>query len=241
VQISSRRNEVNTLALYLCWKKVPDGVTYILTNALFRFAHTLSENSVPITLIVNTDQTLVIYTAGASETYAPKGSKQVKVVGKDEKQGFTVVVEISMSGEVLSRTQVLLTKIAQLCKEICDMEKTIKMNNIVPRLPESTINTNCNKDRLDGPDIDDPCEKGCNNSSHSNPNPHESDLSYSTDKVLANEERPIQTLSTLIPDALNPSLSSSPASSTSSISPSAPVSSDSSESLSDDQLDRAVW
>jgi hypothetical protein len=82
-------------------KKVPDGVTYILTNALLRFAHTISENSVPITLIVNTDQTLVIYSAGASETYAPKGSKQVEVVGKDEKRGFTVVVGISMSGEVL--------------------------------------------------------------------------------------------------------------------------------------------
>jgi hypothetical protein len=44
---------------------------------------------------------MVTYTAGANETYAPKGSKQVKVVGKDEKQGFTLVVGISMSGEAL--------------------------------------------------------------------------------------------------------------------------------------------
>ena len=82
-------------------KKVPDGVTYILTDAFLRLAHTISENSVTIPLIVNTDQTQVIYTAGASETYAPKGSKQVEVVGKDEKRGFTVVVGISMSGVVL--------------------------------------------------------------------------------------------------------------------------------------------
>jgi|SRR5882762_7721982 len=82
-------------------KKVPDGVTYILTNAFLRLSHTISENSVTMALIVNTDQTLVIYSAGASETYAPKGSKQVEVVGKDEKQGFTVVVGISMSGDVL--------------------------------------------------------------------------------------------------------------------------------------------
>jgi hypothetical protein len=115
------------------------------------------------------------------------------------------------------------------------------MNNIVLRLPESTINTNHNTDKIDGPGIDDPCEKGCNNSSHSNPNPHESDLFYSTDKALADEERPTQMLSSLIPDALNPSLSSSPASSESSVLPSSLASSDNSESPSDDQLDRANW
>ena len=82
-------------------KKVPDGVTYILSNAFFRLVHTISENSVAIGLTVNTDQTMVTYAAGASETYAPKGSKQVEVVGKDEKRGFTAVVGISMSGEVL--------------------------------------------------------------------------------------------------------------------------------------------
>ena len=66
-------------------KKTPDGVTYILTNAYFCIVHTISENNVTITISVNTDQTLVTYSAGASETYAPKGSKQVEVVGKDEK------------------------------------------------------------------------------------------------------------------------------------------------------------
>ena len=82
-------------------KKIPDGVTYILTNTFFHLVHTISENSITIELTVNTDQTLVVYAAGASETYAPKGSKQVEVVGKDEKRGFTVVVGISMSGAVL--------------------------------------------------------------------------------------------------------------------------------------------
>jgi hypothetical protein len=72
------------------------------------------------------------------------------------------------------------------------MKKTFKTNDIVPRLPESTINTNRNKDRIDDPDIDDLCEKGCNNSSHSNPNPHESDLSYSINTPQASEEHPIQ-------------------------------------------------
>ena len=90
-----------TSTLYLSWKKVPDGVTYILTNAFLHLVHTISENDTPITLIVNTDQTMVTYAAGASDTYAPRGSKQVEVVGKDERCGITLVVGISMSGEVL--------------------------------------------------------------------------------------------------------------------------------------------
>jgi hypothetical protein len=132
---------------------------------------------------------------------------------------------------MVSQTQVLLTKITQLFKEICDIEGTIKTNNIVPRLPESTINTNRNKDSVDGPDTDDPCEKDCNNSSHSNPNPHELDLSYSVDKPQANEEHPNQTLPLLIPCVPNPSRNSSPASSESSKLPSSLVSSDNSGSL----------
>jgi hypothetical protein len=66
---------------------------------------------------------------------------------------------LATSDYALSRTQVLPTKIAQLCKEIRDINGTIKTNNIVPRLPESTINTNRNKDRIDGPGIDDHWEQ----------------------------------------------------------------------------------
>ena len=41
------------------------------------------------------------FSFGALQTYVPTGSKQVEVIGKDEKQAFTLVVGISMSGEVL--------------------------------------------------------------------------------------------------------------------------------------------
>jgi hypothetical protein len=132
----------------------------------------------------------------------------------------------------LSRTQVLLTNIAQLCNEIRDMKKTIKTNNIVPRLPESTINTNRNKDKFDGPDIDDPREKGYSNSSHSNPNPHELDLSYRTNTPQASEERPTQRPPVPIPYGLSLAPNSSPTSSELTESPSGLSSSDSSELLS---------
>ena len=82
-------------------KKIPDGVTSILTDAYLRLVNTISEDPTATTPGVNTDQTYVTYSAGSTETYAPKGSKQVEVVGKDEKRGFTLVVGISMSGDVL--------------------------------------------------------------------------------------------------------------------------------------------
>jgi hypothetical protein len=50
---------------------------------------------------VNSDQTGAQYSAGGQETYAPIGSKQVEVIGKDEKRSSTLMVGISMSGEVL--------------------------------------------------------------------------------------------------------------------------------------------
>jgi hypothetical protein len=70
---------------------------------------------------------------------------------------FTIASEYK--GLIMLRTQVLLTKITQLCNEIRDIDKTIKTNNIVLRLPESTINTNCNKDSADGRGTDDLHEK----------------------------------------------------------------------------------
>ena len=82
-------------------KKIPDGVTHILTDAYLRIVHTISEDPTATTPGVNTDQTYVTYSAGSTETYALRGSKQVEVVGKDEKRGFTLVVGISMSGDAL--------------------------------------------------------------------------------------------------------------------------------------------
>jgi len=82
-------------------KKTPENITQVLTDAAFCFTHTISEHNVPKPLSVNSDQTGVWYSAGNLETYAPIGSKQVEMVGKDERWAFTLMVGISMSGEVL--------------------------------------------------------------------------------------------------------------------------------------------
>ena len=82
-------------------KKTPENITQVLTDAALRLVSTISEHNVPEPLLVNSDQAGVTYGAGALQTYAPIGSKQVEVIGKDEKQAFTLMVGISMSGEVL--------------------------------------------------------------------------------------------------------------------------------------------
>ena len=82
-------------------KKTPEDVTQILTNAALCLVSTISQYNVPKPFLVNSDQTGAQYLSGALETYAPTGSKQVEVVGKDEHRAFTLMVGISMSGEVL--------------------------------------------------------------------------------------------------------------------------------------------
>ena len=82
-------------------KKSPENIQEILTDAFLRFAWTISKYNIRAVFVVNSDQTLIYFSAGAEETYAAIGSKQVEVVGKDEKRGFTLMVGISMSGEVL--------------------------------------------------------------------------------------------------------------------------------------------
>lgn len=82
-------------------KKTPENIEQILADAALHLTSTISEFYVPKFLIVNSDQTGVQYSAGGAETYAAIGSKQVEVVGKDEKRSFTLMVGISMSGEVL--------------------------------------------------------------------------------------------------------------------------------------------
>lgn len=82
-------------------KKTPENITQVLTDATLRLISTISQYNVPIFLLVNSDQTGVRYSSGALETYAKTGSKQVEVIGKDERRAFTLMVGISMSGEVL--------------------------------------------------------------------------------------------------------------------------------------------
>ena len=82
-------------------QKTPENITQILNDSALRLVWTISEYDVPKPVTVNSDQTGVQYSASGLETWAPIGDKQVEVIGKDEHRSFTLMVGISMSGEVL--------------------------------------------------------------------------------------------------------------------------------------------
>ena len=109
-QLSTRHQFDGTLWEEMGWslchatcpgKKTPENVTQVLTNAALHLVSTISKHDVPKSLLVNSYQTGVTYSAGGLATWAPINSKQVEVLGKDEWQTFTLMVDISMSGEVL--------------------------------------------------------------------------------------------------------------------------------------------
>jgi hypothetical protein len=52
-------------------------------------------------LLVNFDQTQVVVQSQGNSTFAKQGSKQVGVVGKEEKRAWTAVVGVAASGDVL--------------------------------------------------------------------------------------------------------------------------------------------
>ena len=82
-------------------KKTPNNILQILTDTFLRFSWAISKFNIRAVFIVNSDQTMVYFSADSKQSYEAIGSKQVEVVGLDERHGFTLMVGISMSGEVL--------------------------------------------------------------------------------------------------------------------------------------------
>lgn len=82
-------------------QKVPQNWIELLQELRLRLAWLIKEYDIPAELFLNFDQTNVVYSHGSSSRWAPKGSKQVAVVGTEEKQAFTVVVGVASSGQAL--------------------------------------------------------------------------------------------------------------------------------------------
>lgn len=70
-------------------------------KSFLRKAYLIKEEDIPAALYVNADQTQVVYAPGDKMTWAETGSKQVPLIGGDEKRAFTVLVAISCGGTVL--------------------------------------------------------------------------------------------------------------------------------------------
>src|SRR5258708_16796921 len=77
----------------------------------------------------------------------------------------------------LSQTQILLTKITQICQEIRDIKRS-KINNIITKLPELSQHHICILESSDNYDKDDPDDVYYRNSSSNHPK----DQSHSPNK-----------------------------------------------------------
>jgi hypothetical protein len=95
--------------------KLPDDWEQLCNCAFLRIAYGIKEEDVPSELIVNSDQTQVVYAPGSKLTWTKTGSRQVTVIGQDEKRAFTVVVSVSNSGELLPFQAIYQGQSAKSC------------------------------------------------------------------------------------------------------------------------------
>lgn len=82
-------------------QKLPSDWEDVCERAFLRRAHVIKEEDIPVHLIVNSDQTGVVYGPGSKLTWAPRGSTQVSLIGADEKRAFTALLSISANGYAL--------------------------------------------------------------------------------------------------------------------------------------------
>lgn len=81
--------------------KLPDNADVLCERALFRIAYSIKEEEIPPELFVNSDQTQMVYAPGSSVTWTKSGTKQVDVVGDDEKRAVTIAVSLACCGKLL--------------------------------------------------------------------------------------------------------------------------------------------
>ena len=78
--------------------KLPANWEELCEKSAIRKAYHIKKYDIPADLIVNSDQTQVLYAPGNRLTWAETGAKQVSLIGGDEKRAFTVMVSVAASG-----------------------------------------------------------------------------------------------------------------------------------------------
>jgi hypothetical protein len=70
-------------------------------RAVIRRAFEIKEEDIIAVLMVDSDQTQVLFAPGDKVTWAEKGAKQVAVLGGEEKRAFTVMMTVASDGTLL--------------------------------------------------------------------------------------------------------------------------------------------
>lgn len=82
-------------------QKKPFNWEDLCEKSALRKAHLIKEEDIPAELWVNSDQTQAVYAPGDKMTWAETGSKQVPVIGTEEKRAITILVSVVSDGTVL--------------------------------------------------------------------------------------------------------------------------------------------
>jgi hypothetical protein len=82
-------------------QKLPENWEDLCEKSFFRTAYLIKEHDIPSSLILNSDQTQIVYAPGTGLTWEKRGSPQVSVVGVEEKRAFTLVVTLADDGTLV--------------------------------------------------------------------------------------------------------------------------------------------
>jgi hypothetical protein len=82
-------------------QKLPENWEDQCEKSAQRKGYLIKEYDIPAELYANSDQTQRLYAMGNQLTYAETGSRQVSILGGDEKRAFTVLVTVTSAGLLL--------------------------------------------------------------------------------------------------------------------------------------------
>jgi hypothetical protein len=95
--------------------KLPENWEDQCEKSAKRKAYLIKEYDIPAELYANSDQTQRLYAAGNQLTYTEIGSRQVSVIGGDEKWAFTVLVTVMSAGLLLPFQAIYVGKSNHSC------------------------------------------------------------------------------------------------------------------------------
>ena len=73
----------------------------IETVYLYGIVQKINEHKIPLSMIINLDQTPSKFVPGCNKTLAKKGCKSVPIAGSPDKRMFTATFSITLTGEFL--------------------------------------------------------------------------------------------------------------------------------------------
>ena len=82
-------------------QKKPNNWEEQCERSFLRKAWVIKDEDIPKELLINSDQTQVLFSPGDKISWAETGSKQVPVLGCEEKCAFTVLISVASNGTVL--------------------------------------------------------------------------------------------------------------------------------------------